>query len=119
MATVQQVGRVASRPDVIVVGAGVVGCSIAYRLAQTGRKVLVLEKRGIASGASGRNGGLTGAGSAMHSEEGPAIYALTSANLEMLRQLPEELEADFELRLPGTLDIATTEVHVEHLKRSV
>src|SRR4051812_14526008 len=107
------------RPDVIVVGAGVVGCSIAYRLAQSGRKVLVIEKRGIASGASGRNGGITGAGSAMHSAEGRAIYALTSANLDMIRQLPEELGADFELRLPGTIDVATTEAHVEHLKRSV
>jgi sarcosine oxidase, subunit beta len=119
MATVEHDGRFSARPDVIVVGAGVVGCSIAYRLAQLGRKVLVIEKRGIASGASGRNGGMTGAGSAMHSEEGRAIYSLTSANLAMIRQLPEELGTDFELRLPGTLDVATTEAHVEHLKRSV
>ncbi len=116
---IQEQGRYSPRPDVIVVGAGVVGCSIAYRLAQSGRKILVIEKRGIASGASGRNGGITGAGSAMHSAEGRAIYALTSANLEMVRRLPEELDADFELRLPGTIDVATTEAHVEHLKRSV
>ena len=54
-----------SRADVIVVGGGVNGCSIAYRLAEAGRKVLLLERRGLASGASGRNGGLTGGGSAM------------------------------------------------------
>jgi glycine/D-amino acid oxidase-like deaminating enzyme len=56
--------------EVIVVGAGVMGCSAAYRLAQSGRKVLVLEQRGIASGASGRNGGMCGAGSAMYSDAG-------------------------------------------------
>ncbi|MFL5758985.1 MAG: NAD(P)/FAD-dependent oxidoreductase [Thermomicrobiales bacterium] len=105
--------------DVIVVGAGVVGCSIAYRLAQSGRQVLVIDKRGIASGASGRNNGSTGAGSAMHSAEGRAIYALTSANLAMLRELPDELDADFELRLPGAVDLATTEAQVEHLRRSI
>jgi sarcosine oxidase, subunit beta len=107
------------RPDVIVVGAGVVGCSIAYRLAAAGQQVLVLEQRGICSGASGRNGGMTGEGSALHAQAGQAIYALTSANLRMMRQLPDELGVDFELRLPGTLDIATTSAQWAHLNESV
>src|SRR3954466_13358930 len=98
MAMVQEDGRFASRPDVIVVGGGVVGCSISYRLAQSGRKVLLLEKRGLAAAASGRNGGMIGAGSSMYSDTGRAVYALTSANLEMVQGLPEELGVDFELR---------------------
>lgn len=107
------------RPDVIVVGGGVVGCSISYRLARAGRKVLLLEKRGLAAGASGRNGGMIGAGSSMYSESGRAVYALTSANLEMVQGLPEELGVDFELRQPGTLTIATTPEMAEHLQESV
>jgi glycine oxidase len=43
----------AAGPDVIVVGAGVMGCGTAYWLAKAGYKVLVLEPEGIASGASG------------------------------------------------------------------
>jgi sarcosine oxidase, subunit beta len=114
------VGAVNGRqPDAIVIGGGVTGCSIAYRLSQGGRRVLLLERRGIASGASGRNGGMTGAGSALHSAEGRAVYALTTANLAMLQGLAEELEADFELRLPGTLDVATTEAQLAHLRESV
>ena len=42
--------------DVIVIGAGVVGCSAAYYLAKRGCKVTVLERREVACGASGRNG---------------------------------------------------------------
>jgi sarcosine oxidase subunit beta len=98
-------------PDVIVVGAGVNGCSIAWRLAEAGRRVLLLERRGICAGASGRNAGNTGAGSAMHaaSRAGAAVYALTTANFALMQQLPEEFGVDFALRITGALDIITTE----------
>jgi sarcosine oxidase subunit beta len=111
--------RSSGRPDVIVVGGGVVGGSIAYRLAKGGRPVLLLEKRGLAAGASGRNGGILGVGSSLLSEEGKAVYALTSANLALVQQLPDELGVDFELRQPGTLNVATTPEHAKHLVESV
>lgn len=38
--------------DVIVIGAGVVGCAAAYYLAKRGVKVTVLERREVACGAS-------------------------------------------------------------------
>jgi hypothetical protein len=75
------------RPDVIV-GGGVTGGSIAYRLSQRGRRVLLLERRAIASGASGRDAGNTGAGSALISTEEQAVSGLATANLAMLRGWP-------------------------------
>lgn len=102
--------------DVVVIGAGVAGCSTAYQLAKRGRRVAVLEKRGICSGASGRNGGMTGSGRAGLSPVAKAISAISDENLRMLRdELPRELGDDFSLRLPGTLDVATTEEQYEHL----
>ena len=44
--------------DVIIIGAGVQGASLAFHLAQRGVKVLVLEKRFVAAGATGRSSGL-------------------------------------------------------------
>jgi glycine oxidase len=41
------------RGDVVVVGAGVLGCSVAYWLSKQGFRVTVIEKEGLASGASG------------------------------------------------------------------
>ena len=36
--------------DAIVAGAGIWGCTVARRLAEAGRKVLVLEKRPVVDG---------------------------------------------------------------------
>ena len=44
--------------DVIVVGAGVQGASLAFHLARRGVRVLVVERRTIAAGATGRSSGL-------------------------------------------------------------
>ena len=43
--------------DVAIVGAGVTGCSAALRLSEAGLRVRVYDQRGVAEGASGRNGG--------------------------------------------------------------
>ena len=45
-------------PDVIVLGGGICGVSAATHLAERGRRVLLLERAGIAAGASGRNSGV-------------------------------------------------------------
>lgn len=42
--------------DTIIIGAGVAGASAAYFLSQKGQKVLVLEKKAVASGGSGAAG---------------------------------------------------------------
>src|SRR5512143_100808 len=44
--------------DAIVVGAGVIGASIAYNLSQRGRKVLILERQSVGVGATGASSGL-------------------------------------------------------------
>lgn len=44
--------------DVIIIGAGVQGASLAFHLAQRGAKVIVLEKQFIGAGATGRSSGL-------------------------------------------------------------
>jgi len=44
--------------DAIVIGAGVVGVSIAFHLAERGLKPVILERKEIACGATGRSSGL-------------------------------------------------------------
>jgi D-hydroxyproline dehydrogenase subunit beta len=45
-------------PDVIVVGGGIVGTTAAWQLAERGAEVLLLERGGLASGATARSQGL-------------------------------------------------------------
>lgn len=109
-----------SSADVVVIGGGVAGCSAAYQLSKRGQRVALVEMRGICSGASGRNGGMTGGGSSMHTRVGQAVYRLTSENLRLIRdELPAELGEDFSLRMTGSVDIATDEEQWEHLDATV
>src|SRR2546426_3486377 len=51
------------RIDVVVIGAGAIGASVAWHLARAGRRVMVLEKEsGPALHQSGRNSGVVHAG---------------------------------------------------------
>ena len=47
----------ANVPELVIIGAGVVGCSIAAHAAHLGLNVLVIEKEDIAYGASGNSTG--------------------------------------------------------------
>src|SRR5512135_2786024 len=83
------------RTDVVVIGAGVQGCSVALRLAQAGRKVLVLERAIPGAEASSAAGGILSPG--VEAEEPGPFYALCAASLARYRAFAEEVE-----RLSGT-----------------
>jgi glycine/D-amino acid oxidase-like deaminating enzyme len=44
--------------EVIIIGGGITGCSAAYHLASRGHQVILLEKRFIGAGGTGRTGGI-------------------------------------------------------------
>src|SRR5215475_3986049 len=68
------------RVDVAIVGAGVTGCSAALRLAEGGLRVRVHDARGIAEGASGRNGGFALGGGAARYDVARETYGLEPAS---------------------------------------
>jgi gamma-glutamylputrescine oxidase len=75
------------RPDAIVVGGGVTGCSCALTLAQAGLAVRLYEAREVAGGASGRNGGF-----ALRGGAGPYDRARAELGPERARRLWELTE---------------------------
>jgi sarcosine oxidase subunit beta len=93
--------------DAVVIGGGVVGCSIAYNLAKKGYgKVVVLERGFLASGATGR------CGAGVRAQWGAKTNCrLAYSSIKMFSQMNEMLETkrDIEFKQGGYLLLAFTE----------
>ncbi|TXM76668.1 glycine oxidase ThiO [Methylobacterium sp. WL12] len=107
------------RADVAIVGGGLIGLSIAWRIAQSGRSVAVVERETIGSGASLAATGML----APAAEHEPGSDPLLPLALDSLRRWPrfrDELQAaaghDIDYREDGTLVLAIGRDEVERLR---
>nr|WP_210301954.1 glycine oxidase ThiO [Methylobacterium brachythecii] len=107
------------RCDVAVVGGGLIGLSIAWRLAKAGRSVTVIERGTVGAGASLAATGML----APAAEHEPGSDLLLPLALDSLRRWPEfrdELQADagiaIDYREGGTLVLAIGRDEVERLR---
>ena len=83
--------------DVVVIGAGVIGCSVAYYLAREGVNVTLVERESIGSGASAH---ATGSLSLLGAEFSPgASFQIARASYSEFRQIVPELESDTGMEL--------------------
>jgi gamma-glutamylputrescine oxidase len=108
------------RVDVAIVGAGVTGCAAALRLAESGATVRVFDQRGIAEGASGRNGGFALRGGAARYDVARETYSREQARglwhwTERALDRIEELAGDA-LRRPGSLRLAADEEERDQIR---
>lgn len=95
------------RPEVVVVGAGVIGCCIAYYLAKAGIAVTVLERGSICAEASSANAGLV----SVSTREG-LLLSMVQESVRLLLEAQEETGSDFELTRAGNLVLLRTEEEV-------
>ncbi|HWV34162.1 MAG TPA: FAD-binding oxidoreductase [Thermomicrobiales bacterium] len=87
-----------SSTDIIVVGGGVVGTSIAWHLARKGASVTLLEERNIAAAASGAS-----AGGVRQQGRDPREMPLAIAAIARWEHLEDELGADLHYYREGHL----------------
>jgi len=91
-----------TRPnEIVVIGGGIAGCTIAFELARAGARVRLLERRHLAYGASGRNLGL------LLNDLSTEAVAMMREALDAYRELAGG-ELDFELRQVPYLLLPTT-----------
>jgi len=100
-----------NRFDVVVIGGGIIGCSIAYYLAKEKLNVAVMESQQIGSKATGAAAGMLGAHSECNDLE--IFYPFARESQKTYAQVQEEIKElsgiDIELREGGLLKLAYTE----------
>jgi glycine oxidase len=104
-------------PDILVVGAGIVGCAVAYELAGRGASVSILDDRPVGAGATQASGGML----APYSEavQGGPLLELGIRSLDLFDRFIAQVEDDSGMRVgyarSGTLHVARAEQSVHEL----
>src|SRR4029078_9144160 len=107
------------RPDIIVIGAGIVGCAIAYELARRGASVQVVEERTAGMGATQAAPGILAPYLAVRAH--PAFLALAVPSLGLFDDFVSRVQADgglsVQYRRSGTLQVAMNEEGLRELRQ--
>ena len=98
--------------EVLSVGGGIIGNSIAYHLARQGRQVLVVERSSVTAAPAAS---WASAGGVRRQGRHPAEAKLASEAIERWRTLEQELEADLHYRRGGNLFLAESDEEAEQL----
>ncbi|KPU56227.1 NAD(P)/FAD-dependent oxidoreductase [Bacillus wiedmannii] len=95
--------------DVLIVGGGIIGCSIAYYTSKYGRDVTIIEKGEFVSGTSSRCDG-----NILAIDKDPGFDSQMSlVSQKLVTDLSEELEHSFEYRAPGSILVCESDEEME------
>ena len=102
-----------TRARAVIVGGGVVGCSVAYHLAKLGWKdVVLLERKQLTSGTTWHAAGLIGQLRATSN-----MTKLAKYSADLYTGLEKETEVATGFKQNGSLSIALSDARLEELKR--
>ena len=105
------------RADVIVVGAGIIGSSIAWKLARKGLRVVLIDARAMGGEASWASAGMLAPGGEFD-RSGPWLdFALESSQMypNYLSELTAESGCSIDFRQSGAVEIARSEAEWANL----
>ncbi|MCZ6558416.1 MAG: FAD-dependent oxidoreductase, partial [SAR324 cluster bacterium] len=102
-----------SHAQVVIIGGGIVGCSVAYHLTKLGwRDVVLLERRQLTCGTTWHAAGLVGQLRATHN-----MTRLAQYTTDLFAGLEQETGQSTGFKQNGSISIATTVERLEELKR--
>ena len=105
--------KLPKRTQIVIIGGGIHGCSVAYHLAKQGwRDVVLLERKQLTSGTTWHAAGLVGQLQGSHATTGFAKYGI-----ELLQEIESETGQNPGFRQSGSISIATNGERLAELKR--
>jgi glycine oxidase len=106
--------------DIIVIGAGIVGCAIAHELARRGASVEIVDDRPVGMGATQASAGILAP--FIEARECSPLLELTVASLALYDGFVAQVAAESGITIPyrrtGTLDVALDEAELSALRET-
>jgi glycine cleavage system aminomethyltransferase T/glycine/D-amino acid oxidase-like deaminating enzyme len=104
-----------AQAEIVIIGGGIIGCSLAYHLTKLGRRdVLVLEQGRITSGTTWHAAGLVG-----QMRPTRTMTRMSRYGIELYRTLETETGQATGWKACGSVNVASTPERVVELKRTV
>lgn len=105
--------KLPTQAEIVIIGGGIIGCSLAYHLTKMGRKdVLLLERKKLTSGTTWHAAGLVRA--MLYTAN---LTRLAQYSLKLYPELEQETGQATGLRQCGSISIATNDERWEELRR--
>jgi len=104
-----------TQAEIVIIGGGIIGCSLAYHLTKLGRRdVLVLEQGRVTSGTTWHAAGLVG-----QMRPTRTMTRMSRYGIELYRTLEAETGQATGWKACGSINVASTPERVVELKRTV
>jgi 4-methylaminobutanoate oxidase (formaldehyde-forming) len=104
-----------TQAEIVIVGGGIIGCSLAYHLTKLGKRdVLVLEQGRVTSGTTWHAAGLVG-----QMRPTRTMTRMSHYGIELYRTLEAETGQATGWKACGSVNVASTPARVIELKRTV
>jgi len=107
------------RRDITVVGAGIIGCAVAYELGRRGADVRVLDRRDVGCGATQASAGMLAP--FIEAEGRGPLRTLGVRSLDLYDQFVADVAGDSGAEVPyqrtGTLEVGSDDISLARLER--
>jgi len=99
-------------PDVLIIGAGIIGVTCAEALARAGARVVLLDRRRALQGCTAAGGGML----TLQTKAPGAAMRLARRSMTLIREAAQRYETEIGLRWCGSMILARTPAEVAHLQ---